>query len=114
MGFGLVCFGYAASTGTWVLVPFLILFGIGYGGANAMRLPLVQKYFGMSNFGAVFGLIIGLNMAGSMLGPALAGWVYDSWGSYQSIWFIFAGLPVAAALSILTIVPVKISSKTEV
>ena len=113
MGFGLVCFGYAASTGIWVLVPFLILFGIGYGGVNAMRLPLVQKYFGMANFGAVFGLIIGLNMAGSMLGPALAGWVHDTWGSYQSIWFIFACLPVAAAISILTIVPVKISGRTD-
>jgi len=107
MGIGLLCFGYAAGAGTWLLVPFLILFGIGYGGANAMRMPLVQKYFGMANFGTVFGLMVGVNMAGSIMGPALAGWVYDTWGSYQGIWYIFAAFPVAAAISILTISPIR-------
>ncbi len=111
MGFGLLCFGYTAGAGTWLLVPFLILFGIGYGGANAMRLPLVQKYFGMTNFGTVFGLMVGVNMVGSIMGPALAGWVYDTWGSYQGIWYIFAGFPVAAVIAILKISPIKTAVK---
>jgi len=111
MGAGLLYFGYTAGAGTWPLVPFLIFFGIGYGGANAMRMPLVQKYFGMANFGTVFGLMVGVNMAGSIVGPALAGWVYDTWGSYQGIWYIFAALPVVAVISILTISPIKTTTQ---
>ena len=32
MGCGVLFFGYTSTTSTWMLVPFLILFGIGYGG----------------------------------------------------------------------------------
>jgi len=85
MGLGLVCFGSVEIIGFRVLVPFLILFGIGYGGLNVMRPALVQEYFGRSNFGTIFGIIIGVSMAGSIGGPAVAGWAYDSWGSYQGM-----------------------------
>jgi len=30
---------------TWLIVPFLILFGIGYGGSNVLRVALVQSAF---------------------------------------------------------------------
>ncbi len=86
-------------------MPFLILFGIGYGGTTVLRVSLAREYFGRINFGTIFGLIIGINMLGSITGPPLAGWVYDNWGSYQGIWFVFAGLAVAALISVLTITP---------
>ncbi len=105
VGFGSLCFGYASSAGIWPLVAFVILFGIGYGGCNALRPSLVREYFGRTNFGAVFGLMMGINMVGGIIGPPLAGWVYDNWGSYQGIWFIFAGLPVVSLISMLTITP---------
>ncbi len=107
MGLGLFCFGYAPNAGMWLLVPFLILFGFGYGGINAMRPSMVREYFGRANFGAVFGLIMGIGMIGSIVGPTLAGWAYDTWGSYQGIWFILAGTPGAALVAILTITPVR-------
>ena len=103
MGLGLLCFSRAYSPSTWLLVPFVVLFGIGYGGVNALRPSLVREYFGRANFGAIFGLLIGINMIGSIVGPSLAGWVYDNWHSYQGIWYIFASLPVAALISVLTV-----------
>ena len=111
MGFGALCFGYTSTAGTWLLVPFLILFGIGYGGSNALRPSLVREYFGRTNFGTVFGSLMGVNILGGIIGPLLAGWVFDNWGNYDGVWFVFAGLAVAALISILT-TPPAITIKT--
>jgi MFS family permease len=107
MGLGMFCFGYTATAGTWLLVPFLVLFGIGYGGLNVMRPSLIHEYFGRRSFGTVFGLIIGINMAGSIGGPALAGWVFDTRGSYQIAWLTMSAIPVAALIATLVMSPVR-------
>jgi len=107
MGLGILCFGCASTAGTWLLVPFVILFGIGYGGSNTMRPSLTREFFGRMNFGTIFGLIVGVNMVGQIIGPTLSGWVFDNWGSYQGIWFVFASLAAVAIISVLTIPPVS-------
>ena len=103
---GLLCFEYASTGDTWLLVCFIILFGIGYGSMNPLRASMVREFFGRSNFGAIHGFIIGIAMLGSIAGPPLAGWVYDNFGSYQGIWFVFAGLAIVAVISVLIIPPV--------
>ena len=107
MGLGLVCFGCAPTVGIWLLVPFLILFGIGYGGSNALRPSMVRELFGRTSFGAIFGLMVGMNMVGGIIGPPLAGWALDNWGSYQNIWFVFAGIAIVAIISVLTSHPIS-------
>ena len=104
---GLLCFGFISSGATWLLVPFLILFGIGYGGANTLRASVISEFFGRRNFGAIHGIVIGIMMLGSIAGPPLAGWVFDNWGSYQPIWFVFAGLAVVALLTVATTPPIS-------
>jgi len=99
---GLLCFGFVSSEAIWLFVPFLILFGIGYGGANTLRASVISEFFGRKNFGAIHGLMIGMMALGSIAGPPLAGWVFDNWGSYQPIWFVFAGLAVVALLTVAT------------
>ncbi len=105
VGLGMFCFGYASNLGIWLFVPFITFYGIGYGGLSALRPSLTRQFFGRMNFGTVFGLIIGINAAVGIIGPPLAGWVYDQWGSYQGIWFVFAGLAIAALIGVLTIPP---------
>ena len=107
---GALCFEYTANVSLWLLIPFLLLFGSGYGGSNVMRASLTREYFGRANFGAVFGFVIGINMLGGIIGPTVAGWVYDNWGSYQGIWLILACLTIAAIILLLTISP---TSKTD-
>ena len=107
MFLGMLCFGYAATSGTWLLMPFLILFGIGYGGGTVLRPSLVREFFGRINFGSVLGLTIGVGVLGSIAGPPLAGWVFDNWGSYQGIWLVYAGLAIVALISVLTTPPVS-------
>jgi len=107
MGLGVICFGYASASGAWILVLFLVLFGIGYGGGNSLRPALGREYFGRSEFGTIFGLIIGIGAVGGIAGPTLAGWAYDNWGSYQVIWLLLGGISFLPVISALTIRPVK-------
>ncbi|MFQ5996772.1 MAG: MFS transporter [Dehalococcoidales bacterium] len=106
-GFGTFCFAYAPNMGTWLLIPFLFLLGIGYGGSNSLLPALGREYFGRTNFGSIYGIIEGVGTIGAILGPAIAGWAYDNWGSYQIIWLLLAGLAVVPIISVFTITPVR-------
>jgi len=99
---GLLCFALIASGPLWLIVPFIFLLGIGYGGNNTMRASTIGEFFGRRNFGAIHGFMIGIMALGGIAGPPLAGWVFDHWGSYQPIWFVFAALAVAAIPVALT------------
>jgi MFS family permease len=109
---GLLSFGYTMF-GAWLLIPFLLLFGIGYGGSNVMRMALTREYFGSTRFGTVFGLMIGISMLGNMIGPPLAGWVYDYFGNYQGIWLALATAALLSVVAVVTVSPMKISSSQQ-
>jgi MFS family permease len=102
IGAGILCFAFAGFQSLWLIVPFLILFGIGYGGNNTLRASSIREFFGSSNFGAIHGFMIGTMAIGGITGPPLAGWVFDRWASYQPIWFIYAGLALVAITVMLT------------
>lgn len=104
---GLLCFEYASTGWAWLLVPFLILFGISFGGNMPMRVTLLMEYFGRSNFGTILGFMLGIIALGGMAGPPFAGWVFDSWGSYQGAWLAFAGLTIMGAVIVATTPPVS-------
>jgi len=105
MGAGVFCFAYASTAGIWLLVPFVILLGIGYGSTNSLLPALGREYFGRNRFGSIYGVIEGIGTVGNMLGPIIAGWAYDKWGTYQTTWLLLAGLAVVAVISTLTIKP---------
>jgi len=98
---GMVCFGLTQDRLGW-LIPFMLFFTIGYGGAIALRPSLVREHFGRARFGTIFGFLMASSMFGGVIGPPLAGWVYDLSGRYQSIWFVYAGLVLIACFAILT------------
>jgi OFA family oxalate/formate antiporter-like MFS transporter len=98
----LIFFGFSATAGSWVLIPFIILMGIGYGGPVPMMPALLREYFGRVRLGTLLGVCMGAAALGSMIGPPLAGWVFDKLGSYQVAWFAFAGLLIAGMVSLMT------------
>jgi MFS family permease len=102
MGSGVLCFTYASAT-HWLLVPFIILLGIGYGGTNSILPALARVHFGRTHFGSVYGLMEGFGAMGGLIGPTIAGWAFDNWGSYQTIWLWIAVLSILAIISVLTI-----------
>jgi len=102
LSLGLLFFGCTSTGAAWLLVPFFVLFGIGYGGNNTLRASLIREFFGRSNFGTIHGFMIAVMMLGSITGPLLAGQVFDNCGSYKLIWFVFAGLAVGALFMVAT------------
>jgi len=107
IGCGVLSFAYVSTTNIWLLVPFLVLMGIGYGGSNALLPALGREYFGRTNFGSIYGIMEGIGTIGAIIGPAIAGWAYDNWGSYQIIWLLLAGLAVVAIISVFTVTPMR-------
>ena len=103
LALGLVCFEFVATGWTWLLVPALTFFGIGYGGNITLLGIVVARYFGRGSFGSILGWIWGILLVGNVAGPPVAGWVFDTYGSYQWVWLGFAALVVAGAVVISNI-----------
>ena len=82
----------------------IILFAMtinGYSAGTKLQIAsyLTSAYGGLRNFGAIFGVIASLIAAGSGLGPVLAGYMYDRFGSYDNFLMIgIAGSLVSAML----------------
>jgi MFS family permease len=97
----ILLFIYVATVGTWLLVPFIILFGIGWGGIIPMQVALLREYFGSVRLGSILGFSLAITVLG-MVGAPLAGWVFDSFGSYHGVWFAFAGVAIMGMVGLLT------------
>jgi len=85
-------FIFANIQSPWMIIPFLLTFGPGYG-APLPLLPAIQAdYFGTKSFASIQGLFaIGWVIPG-IIAPFLAGWIYDVQGSYRLAFIIFAVL----------------------
>jgi MFS family permease len=101
---GLLCFMYITNEIKWLLVPFILLFGVGWGGNVTIRATLLREYYGRSRFGTILGFLMGMSALGTIIGPLIAGWVFDSWGNYQPAWVMFACL-IFVALIIMATTP---------
>jgi sugar phosphate permease len=108
-GLGMLSFSGIAAGGMWLALPFIILLGIGYGGSATMLSVLVREYFGRSSFGTAIGFVLGIASIGQILGPPLAGWVFDTWGSYQGAWFGFTILVFVSSIVMATTPPATTS-----
>ena len=87
------------SDGTmWIIVLFILIFGIGWGGAVPMLNGILCDFFGTRNIAAIIGFAGTAAMIGLMVGPLLAGWVYDQFGSYRQAWFLFAFISGSSAI----------------
>jgi MFS family permease len=105
MVIGMLLFNYVDVGGMWLLVVFIIVFGIGYGGPVPMSAALVREYYGRARLGTLLGLTTGVAYVGSLIGPPLAGWMYDTYGSYQGAWFVMTGVSFIGMVSFITAPP---------
>ena len=98
---GTLAFGYLHVR--WVIIPFLLLFPLGHGGSMVLRGSILREYFGRDSFGKMIGVIMGSAAIGGIIGPTLAGWVFDTLGSYQPIWLLFCVLTCLTMVLILRV-----------
>ncbi len=69
-----------------------VIFGLSYGGGVALLPPLCGDLFGRAHVASVVGTIFALAGSPAAIGPTLAGWLYDTSGSYRSTFMLAAGL----------------------
>jgi MFS family permease len=97
-------FAMLLITGASILYPVMIVVGFGYGGWAALAMIIIADFFGVKNMGKAQGAYFTNGVLGGMVGPLLAGWIFDTTQSY--FWaIIFAGvtcmIPFLLAFTIL-------------
>ena len=77
---------------TLLIVVFIIIYGVGWGGSVVLLAGLLNSYFGMKRLGTIIGFSGLFTMIAFIAGAPLAGWVFDQWGYYQPARFFLAGI----------------------
>lgn len=103
-------FGYAMKTVGLVVwttarsIPqimlFVLLFGIGYGGAIPVQTSLRASYFGRKAYATITGYTTFFTAITNIFYPVFAGWTYDVTGSYMNAFTIITGLQALAIVFI--------------
>jgi MFS transporter, OFA family, oxalate/formate antiporter len=108
---------YDQMSGTnplWLILLFAIPYGFGVSGVMPLRAPILAEYFGLKNFGTIFGLTSVFIAAGNIISPPLAGWIFDTYHSYKAWWSALVVLGVLALTAVLTMPQVQERTEPEV
>jgi len=79
---GVSAFFLLYSRDWFSVVIFSLAFGVGYGGYIPQFALLVRKYFGMVEYGSIFGLLLTSYAIGASAGPILEGFTLQALGTF--------------------------------
>ena len=79
-----------------MLVAFVLLLGIGYGGFVALSTIVMAERMGVVGLGSILGLFYTSQGLGGLIGPPTAGWIIDRTGGYRTVILVCCGLTFAA------------------
>ncbi len=91
------CVWFVAGDAYPMLVVFVLVLGVGYGGFVALGPIVVSDRMGVAGLGSILGLLYTAPGLGGLIGPPLAGWLIDGTDTYR--WAIGACI-VACAFSV--------------
>ena len=86
---------FVALIGLWGAEAYTALlgaagaFGLGMGGISPLQAALLARGFGARDFGRAMGLLGPVTIPFTIGGPPLAGWIFDTEGSYDLALVIF-------------------------
>jgi len=89
----------ASDIPTLVIATFLV--GVGAGAEFDVAAYLVSRYFGLRDYGRLFGVHLGLITAGAALAPLLTGAIYKATGSYSTMLALCGAAFLMGALMLL-------------
>jgi MFS family permease len=89
-----------------------IVFGMAYGGVMPLYAVIAREYFPMRIMGTVFGAAAMVSSLGMALGPALGGWIFDTYGSYGWLYVGSFGIGLGAAAIALAFPPLPSRAKS--
>ncbi|MFH1381940.1 MAG: MFS transporter [Chloroflexota bacterium] len=86
---------------TAAIYLWFVLYGFGMGAGIALSSPMRARYFGRKAFGSIHGSSQMFATPAGVIAPIYVGWVYDTTGSYMSVFVLFAvALGIASVLII--------------
>ena len=102
-------------TSVSMTLPFILLFGIGFGSVIPMRGTLGSMMFGTKSLGSIVGLLQGGSVAAGVVGPIFMGIIFDINGNYDiAIWAMILVsalmVPMAFVMSSVRILDARIST----
>lgn len=100
---GCVLLSMAGAGDTALLVVGVMLIGIGSGAEFDVAAFLMARYFGLRDYGRLFGVHLGLITLASTLAPWLFGLLYRSTGNYDAMLLICGVFFLGGGLSLLAL-----------
>jgi MFS family permease len=79
-------------------------FGFAYGGVMPLYAVLAREYFGQKILGGVFGAAAMVSSLGMAAGPAIGGWIFDTFGQYTWM-YVYSGAIGLGAVAIALAFP---------
>ena len=98
---GLSCILWLVGDGMVVLGIFAVLVGTFWGGSVALAPSVMADYFGTRAVSGIIGVLYAGVGFGALVGPIIAGLVFDLWQSYLVAILYSIVLPVVAAAAVL-------------
>ncbi len=86
-----------------LLYLFVIIYGLGYGGAIPLTVALRADLFGRKNYATIAGITMTLAMIGTVTAPLFAGYLYDTTQSYSLAFYIFIIMIILSGFCFLLI-----------
>jgi OFA family oxalate/formate antiporter-like MFS transporter len=94
-----------------VLWVYAIVLGLGCGGYLPTLSMLVNINFGLSSYGAIFGMVVLILNTGAAVGPFFAGYLYSTTDSYYGAFIVFLVLNAIAIPLLLSLRPPRLSNR---
>ena len=98
---------FTTAVEPWMFYVFAAVFGVAHGCWVGLP-PLAGNLFGLRSHGAFIGFAYLSSQVGNMVGPVLAGYIFDATGSYRSAWIMISA--TAAASAVITVLIWKAGS----
>lgn len=99
--------GLRLVTDPFRLAAFAVVFGLGFGGSFTMIQLTVVESFGQRDLGKILGVVIFIDAIGGGIGPAVAGRLATSSGSYLAAFGAVAAVALLAVVNVLFIRPLR-------
>ena len=101
-GVGVSCLLWLVGDGMLVLGIFAVLVGTFWGGSVALAPSVMADYFGIRAVSGIIGVLYAGVGFGALVGPVIAGLVFDLWQSYLIAILYSIIAPLIAALAVLS------------
>ncbi|MBI4267773.1 MAG: MFS transporter, partial [Chloroflexi bacterium] len=92
----------------WTFYLFAAIYGTAHGASFALLSPTIAGLFGLSSLATTLGVVLLSGTVGGLLGPMLAGWIFDIMDKYQLAFLISLALAFLALVLVSRLKPIAV------